>query len=337
MVCSVRMKREQQIAAAGERARLLSAVRRFFGSKNHLEVETPVLAPVRIPESHIGVFTTGDLCLVPSPEVWMKRLLAAGFPSCFQITKSFRNGEQTGRHHNPEFTMLEWYTLGAGYMDSLELTKELLLALGFDGTSLPDSGAAAVMPVREAFLRYTGIDLQQCGTIADFQAAGRAAGYDLDRGTWEEYFHTIFLLYIEPRLEEFPLLFLYDYPVQIPCLAKKKAGTPCRERWELYIWGIEIANCFTEETDPEAAAEFMREEIAAMERDDGEDGDNEEGLPAVPFDADLPEISGRMPPCSGAALGIDRLLMILTGAESIGEVLLFPAASAGDGPVRKAP
>ncbi len=323
MICSVHMKREQQIAAARARVRLLSAVRRFFSSKNHLEVETPVLSPVRIPESHIGVFTAGSLCLVPSPEVWMKRLLAAGFPSCFQITKSFRNGEQTGRHHNPEFTMLEWYTIGAGYMDSLKLTKELLRALGFDGTLLPDGGTAAVMPVREAFLRCTGIDLEQCGTSADFQAAGRAAGYDLDCGTWEECFHKIFLQHIEPRLKDFPVLFLCDYPVQIPCLAKKKAGTLFRERWELYIRGIEIANCFTEETDPGAAAEFMREEIAATERE------NADGLPAVPFDADLPEISGRMPACSGAALGIDRLLMVLTGAESIGEVLLFPAAPEG--------
>lgn len=318
---------EKRIHTARIRAGLLAGIRGFFKMTDHLEVETPLLAPVRIPESHIEVFSTRyvsmrrgakPLCLLPSPEVWMKRLLAAGFPSCFQITKSFRNAEQTGARHNPEFSMLEWYTAGADYMDSLVITKELLRAVGFDGKDLPDSGSAEIISVEDAFTRYAGIDLKLCGDLPAFQNTAAAAGYDIECTSWEECFNKLFLACVEPCFSDLPILFLVDYPEQIPCLAKKKGGGPWRERWELYIRGIETANCFTEETDAEAVKQFLETECSAGASSG-----------PVPSDTRLAEISSRMPACSGVALGIDRLLMAVTGAENIQDVLLFPGGYEG--------
>lgn len=327
MLFCVCMKVKKRIEISRARTRLLTEIRRFFENKQHLEIETPVLSPVKIPESHIELFSTcykagtsGDrmLCLVPSPEVWMKRLLAEGFPSCFQVTRSFRNAEQLGRLHNPEFTMLEWYTIGAGYMNSLQITQELLQAVGFNGTALPESSSASVLSMRELFLRYTGIDIKHCPGMKDLRETAREKGYEMECSTWEECFHKIFIGHVEPCLADIPILFIYNYPRQISCLAKNLQDTPYKERWELYIRGIEIANCYTELRDPVEVTRFLEEEMAASEQS----GDN------VPYDINLAEISSRMPACSGVALGIDRLLMAVTGAATIDEVLLFsPAGS----------
>jgi len=234
----------------------------------------------------------------------MKRLLAAGFPSCFQLCKSFRNAEQLGAQHNPEFTMLEWYTLDADYIDSLRLTRELLEYLGelFDST---DFKAAAEIAMGDFFLKHTGIDLRRCADLEALKAEAAAKGHDAEGETWEEVFNAIFLRRAEPELANYPAVFLYDYPAQIPCLAAAGREPLVRQRWELYLRGIEIANCYTEERDGSEVSAFLDAETPV-------------------YDGDLPEVSAAMPPCSGVALGVDRLLMALTGAKNIQDVLLFP-------------
>jgi len=328
------MNTPDRISMAHLRSRMITALRDFFLTREYLEADTPILSPSRIPEAHIDLFETDfespflpnkNLSLLPSPEIWMKRLIAEGFPSCFQITKSFRNAEQLGGHHNPEFTMLEWYTLDAGYFDSMKLTEELLLHLAELFQPAFDCSGPRIISMQTLVEDYTGIDLKSCSTGGEFEHALSAHGFDIHGRTWEEMFNKLFLLHVEPHLPDYPVAFVYDYPDQIPCLAKLKNNTPCRERWELYIQGIEIANCYTEETDPKKVKEFIGGEITDGPNAAGEIIKRETTPGAeVNTDWEIADVSGRMPPCSGAALGVDRLLMAFTGIRDIREVILFP-------------
>ncbi|MFP4562022.1 MAG: amino acid--tRNA ligase-related protein [Spirochaetia bacterium] len=314
---------ESKRKAARLRSRLLRETADFFVSHGHLEVDTPLVSPHLIPESTIDVFTTRfrdrELYLIPSPEVWMKRLLTEGWGSIFQICRCFRNNESLGIQHNPEFTMLEWYTLGSDYRDSLGLTRELLsrLAAGFDSPVLEKDPLEFTMA--EAFARYAGFDLEKNIGLDSLVRRGRELGLSfLSPSTspgagWEEVFNRIFLTFVEPELPTDRPVFITDYPAGIPCLAKGIPGTPWAERWELYIRGMEIANCFSEETDRENIDAFFRGEVANFP---------ESGKHRI--DWSYPELLSRLPECSGTALGVDRLLMVLAGAGSIEEVLLFP-------------
>lgn len=308
---------DEKMETARVRSRLMRLIREFFDYRGHTEVETPVLSRQWIPESVIDTFSTVytdpyrlhlPLRLLPSPEIWMKRLLSEGSGSIYQLTKSFRNSEAVGTYHNPEFTMLEWYTVDRDYTGSMELTKELLqeISTAFSGfSSHRDWLPAEKLTVCEAFSRFAGIDL-----------AAAVPGYPRSGGSeesWETWFNRLFLSEVEPKLPKNKALFLSDYPASVPCLAKPILGTPWVERWELYIGGIEIANCFTEERDEQRVREFMEGELAAIP-EAGEGGAAE----------DFPQVCAAMPPCSGVALGLDRLLMALTGAEKMAEVLLFP-------------
>jgi len=328
--------------AARIRARIISEVRRFFTQAGYLEVETPLLAPALIPEAHIEVFRTeyrhpfGEdtpLYLIPSPEVWMKRLLAAGSGSIFEICKSFRNAESVGEMHNPEFTMLEYYTVGADYFRSIDVTEQLfetliarcgeqLLAYR-RAHGLVDTLAAVAPPferisVREAFIRYAGIDLEAAQTVPSLRARAGSIGIThVADDDWEVLFHRILIDRIEPNLPTGRPVVLYDYPRAIPTLAKGKGDTPWNERWELYVNGIELANCYSEETDPVTVRQFFADQTVSKEtamvahRID-------EAFPHL-FESDFPE-------CSGNAMGIDRLAMLLLGVKSIKRVLLYPTS-----------
>ncbi len=322
-----------EIETMRARAALLSELRRFFSSRGYLEVDTPQLSPALIPESMIDSFATRfaspyqgerDLFLVPSPEVWMKRLLAAGSGDIFQISHCFRNAEQLGRIHNPEFTMLEWYTVQADYMDSADRTDELL-----DALTTPDTPANLRPPCRrlsmsEAFKEIAGIELPAATEDIELlrREARRVGVDDSEMTEWEELFNSIFLKLVEPELPRDRPLILYDYPARIPTLAKRKPAGPWYERWELYLDGIEVANCFTEETDPKRIAEYysVEERISRSKT-------------AAPPDESFREIFGRgFPPSSGVALGVDRLLMALLGVRDIRGVIFFPFLDIFDQP-----
>jgi len=306
-----------------KRSDITEAVRGFFIEKGFLQVETPLLASHVIPEAHIEIFRTEQislykksrsLYLLPSPELWMKKLIAQGSGSIFQICRCFRNNEQDGVQHSPEFTMLEYYALKADYNYSLELTKELFKNLFLKFQPKYAEIPINIMTIQSAFLKTTGINIEEHQEFESLRKAAIQAGYEITDSytTWEEIFNLLFVSKTEPEICGKGITVLKDYPVQIPCTAKKKGNSPYYERWELYIDGIEIANCYSEETDPEKVREYYRTETAAKN-----------SLAQVPVDVDpsYPDIFKDFPECSGTALGMDRLIMILTGCSDIKDVI----------------
>jgi len=318
------------------RARFSDSVRMYFRTSGYAEVDTPVLSPFLIPEPAIEVFRTEYLppsgparpmWLAPSPELWMKRLLAAGAGDIFQISRSFRNCEYGGPHHNPEFRLLEWYTVGTGYLDSIGVAEGLFDHLIAQLVPGPRASLLAPpflrMTMEEAFFRYADIDLAGCQDVLSMRAAGEANGASMTgASTWEQAFHIAFLTLVEPRLPRERPLALLDYPALVPTTARRRPGTPWAERWELFVDGVEIANCYTEETDPAALALLVQDE---EERRHGCRTSHEidRGFAGL-FPPDFPT-------CSGAALGLDRLEMVFAGEKSLEGVIFFPFSAIVDG------
>lgn len=279
------------------RSRVLNAIRTFFLERGFVEVETPVRLPTPALELNIDAEPAGAAFLRTSPELHMKRLLAAGYDRIFQMGPCFRKGERGDRHH-PEYTMLEWYRAKADYLDILHDTEALigtLLAL------VPGPSPAGSLPflrlgVREAFLEHAGWD--------------PLAAYDADR------FEHDLVTKVEPALPTDRPVVLMDYPAPAAALSRRKPGDPAvAERWELYMGGLEIANAYGELTD--AAEQRARFEAWAAAR-------KAAGREVYPLDeAFLGALGAGMPPAGGIALGIDRLMMALTGARSLDGVIAF--------------
>lgn len=286
--------------ALNKRARIVQAIRAFFIGDDFLEVETPHRIPVNAPEVHIDAMTSGGWALQTSPELCMKRLLAAGYPRLFQLCRVWRDGER-GSRHLPEFTLLEWYRAAADYTELMADCEALFATLAPDGITLPDG-------------RH--LDLQRPWerlTVAD--AFRRYAGIDVNTALAADRFDEVLTEAIEPHLGlERPTL-LCDYPLALGALARSKPDNPTvAERFELYMGGIELANGFSELTDPqEQHARFLRDETVRRAA-----GKTPLPLPE-PFLAEL----AAMPPAAGIALGVDRLVMLLTGAERIDQVVAF--------------
>jgi len=310
-----------------ERARIIRQVRAFFDARNYLELDTPLLSPDLIPESCLEVFETklvkpsgGTVpnWLIPSPEIWMKKIIAKHRTSVYQVCKCFRNGESTGFLHNPEFTMLEYYTMNFDYKDSLSLTEELFRNLAGDEAS-PLSLPFKRLTMAEAFSRYAGFNLFAAAEthgalekealrlgLEQEHCAGKSAG---------ELYDLIFIHSVEPKLKQMRPVALLDYPAFVPTLARPGANGKTVERWELYFNGIELANCYSEETDPQRVRAFFENETAAKER---------QALVKHKVDHDYWKIfEPGFPRCSGVALGLDRLIMALLGKSSIDSVLPF--------------
>ncbi len=319
------------IEYARKRSELYQRVRGFFNTREYLEVETPILSETLIPESTISCFSTQfrsdfhtsrDYYLIPSPEVHMKRLIGEGYGNIYQIAKCFRNAEQLGSHHNPEFSMLEWYTMDADYRDSISLTEELIQALVAEDTPRFVSNPFEVMTVAVAFKRYTHLDLETLLRPSQMREAIRQLGLSDSsaHANWEEMFNRIFLTFIEPELDRDHPVVLTDYPKALQCLAKPIKGSPYRERWELYIGGIEIANCYTEMTGATDVEHYFSDEYAQLCTLRAESG---ETIPDI--DDSYHEIfTTDYPSCSGVAIGLDRLLMAIHSIKTIQGVILFP-------------
>ena len=270
------------------RAQVLRTIRAFFDGRGFVEVETSVRIPAPAPEPHIDCPASGDWFLRASPELQMKKLLAAGLPRIYQIGACFREGER-GRRHAPEFTMLEWYRANADYTDIAADMEELARAVLWARGNAPL--AFARLTVREAYRQWAGWD-----PVADWDQDR----FDFDMATK-----------IEPNLPKGPL-FLTDYPAPAASLARLKADDPrVAERWELYMDGMELANAFTELTD--AAEQRRRFEAARAERRTLGEAD-------YPLDEDFLSALARMPPAGGVALGVDRLVMLACDAASIDAV-----------------
>ena len=309
------------------RSLMYKNIRTFFDNKDYLEVFTPTLSDTLIPEANIQNFQTRfenefegskDLYMIPSPEIFMKRLLAAGSPSIYQISTCFRNSEQLGRIHNPEFTMLEYYTLNADENGSITLTEELLKAIAFKETPSYALPPFIKMSVNEAMIKYANVDLEKNQKSLDLADEAKRLNLHPEKGeSWDDIFNRIFLTYVEPNLPKEKPVVLTDYPYQIECLAKRKKGTPYRARWEMYINGTEVANCYSEETSAEVTEEYYEKEYQKLIQ-------MRSGTPLP-----IPDISStfptlHIPSSSGVAIGLDRLLMCLLGKEEIAPLLLFP-------------
>ena len=325
---------------ARQRARLSAEVRRVLGELGYEEVETPCLVPAPGMEPHLSPFETRfvpegggaarPLWLITSPEYAMKRLLAEGFPRVFQLSRVFRNGEISPTH-NPEFTMLELYRAGTDYrgiMADLEALVETAGRALAGGTRVERSGRTLELAapferltVAEAFRRHAGVDLAACeGDAARLAAAARAAGHDPGPGgeAFDDVFFRVMLDAVEPRLGADRPTYLVDWPASMAALSKVKRDDPrWAERFELYAGGLELANGFTELNDAAEQRARLVEEQELRRR---------LGRPVLPLDEPFLEAVGRMPDAGGVAVGFDRLLMLVTGAEAIDEVLLFPAS-----------
>jgi lysyl-tRNA synthetase class 2 len=309
------------------RARLLERIRAFFSERGVLEVETPMLSGAATTDPALASFVTRyvgplfphgrTMYLHSSPEFPMKRLLAAGCGSIYQIGKVFRDGE-SGRLHNPEFTLIEWYRIGFDHHRLIDETSELVMRL------LPTRlGLAAPerLTYREAFQRYAGID-PHTAAAADFATTAWSHRISVppallahnDLAIWRDLLLTHL---VEPELGQGRLTFLHDYPASQASLARVLPGEPpVAARFELYLNGVELANGFHELADPaEQRTRFERQLHARTA----------EGLPAVPMDGPLlAALEHGLPDCAGVALGFDRLVMIAAGASSIADVIAFP-------------
>ena len=313
--------------AALSRSRLYAGIRRYFTGKGYLEVETPTLSPDLIPEATIDNFgtwfvnefaTSREMYMIPSPEIFIKKLLADGSGSVFEISKCFRNCEQLGQVHNPEFSMLEYYTVGFDEKDSIALTQDMIRATALDGCPQSVLADFEVMTVHDAVQRYAGIDIDLLQNPRDLRKAAEDLGLPVPSPEpWDDTFNRIFINFVETGIPKDHPVCLTDYPKQIECLAVAQGNY--RRRWELYINGIEIANCYLEETDPDIAADYYRTEYRKLvELRSG----NGKTIPDT--DESFCDVLARLPKCSGVAIGLDRLLMVETGAKDIDDVLLFP-------------
>lgn len=288
------------------RSAVLQSIRNCFYRRGFIEVETPVRIRNPALESFIDAEPSGGAYLRTSPELHMKRLLCNGISKCFQLGPCFRKDER-GHLHNPEYTMLEWYRADADYMDVLIDTKAMMAALCADvagGTSVEFAGRPVeLMPVwdcvsvRDAFVAHAGWDPMK--------------GFDQDR------FDLDLVRKVELSFsKEHPTVFK-DYPVEGAALAKVVQSGDCSyaERWELYAGGMELANAFSELTDAEEQRRRF-EECAAERR--------AAGRAVYGLDEDFLEaLSKGLPRCAGVALGVDRLVMLLSGCEHISEVRAF--------------
>jgi len=312
------------------RSKVLVAIRSFFAQRDFIEVETPYFLEVPGQEVHIEQFKTEyrsskintPLYLATSPEHHMKRLLGGGLEQIFQIARCFRNDECSNMH-NPEFTMVEWYRAYASYEDIMVDTEELIAYVAREvyGNSIPAELAGVInkpwpkISVYEAFQKWAGIDLRECADTELFFRCAQRAGFSsaVKGDTWDDLFHKILVEKVEPELEKFDAVFLMDYPMPLAALAKRKeTDNAVAERAEVYIRGVELANGYSELNDPNEQRQRFEEARKDMGSDEALD---EEFLRAMEC---------AIPPAGGMALGVDRLVMLLTGNERIDDVIAFP-------------
>ncbi|MEM1182035.1 MAG: EF-P lysine aminoacylase EpmA [Acidobacteriota bacterium] len=305
------------------RAEILATIRAFFAERGVLEVDTPLLAASTVTDVHLesvacqlplaGRPTT--FYLQTSPEFAMKRLLAAGSGAIYQLAKAVRSDER-GRHHNPEFTMLEWYRPGYDHRQLMAEVDDLAQAVL--GTP-----SAERLSYGDAFLRHAEVDPHRAD-VAELRRAARRTSFDVDafgdetdRDFW---LHVLGSQLVEPHLGVGRPTLLFDYPASQAALARirpGRGGSPAvAERFELYIDGVELANGFHELLDAEEQRRRFENDL--RER-------RERKLPEGPVDERLlAALWHGLPPCAGVALGVDRLVMLAAGADAIDEVIAFP-------------
>ena len=291
IISSIRPRIEQ-------RAEIVFAVRDFFRASGFTEVTTPVRVLAPAPELHINAIKSGNFFLRTSPELEMKCMLAAGYEKIFQIGPCFRENE-IGRLHREEFTMLEWYEAGADCRKLITFTREML-----------ESVSRAVFQKSECLFNGIPIDFAKHEVLSLASAFAKFAGQDLLKIVDDGKFEEILLAKVEPSLPKDRPVFLSGYPAKFAALSKLNKENPeFAERWELYLGGIEIANAYSELVDKDE--QLKRFENALLNK-------KEAGETVYPENTLFIEaLEHGIPECAGCALGLDRLVMVLTGAASI--------------------
>jgi len=318
------------------RARIVAALRRFLDERGFIEVETPVLQPIYGGAAARPFVTFHNqlkqqLYLRISDELYLKRLIVGGFERVYEIGRDFRN-EGVSFKHNPEFTQIEFYMAYADYQDVMALTEEMVAyaaqeALGTTRISRDGHQIELAPPwrrwcLREAVREITGIDYEDYPDADSLHRAIADMGGTPERkSSWGKLVDPTLINYVEPHLIQ--PTFLYDYPLVVSPLAKKKPGEPdIVERFEFFIGGTEMGNAFSEINDPLDQRERFLATSQALAAGDEE---------AHPLDEDyVTALSYGMPPTGGFGMGIDRLTMLLTGQDSLREVILFPHLRAKD-------
>jgi len=305
-----------------QRAQLYQTIRSFFAEKGVLEVDTPVLSAAASCDVNLDSFSTElandaqnsqKLYLQTSPEFAMKRLLAAGSGCIYQIAKSFRQGE-SGRFHNPEFTLLEWYRVGFTVQDLIAEMIELLMPC------FSQNMAFQTISYARLYVQITTIDPHHTTVeqLMDYASAqGNPEAVEICGDSLSNGLDYVFSQYIQPRLKKNVVYFVTDYPACMAMLAKISDDTPATaKRFEVYFNNVELANGYEELIDAKQQKARFNEELAERKK---------QGLTEVPMDHNLlSALASGMPECSGVALGLDRLLMLMAEAQSIDEVLTFP-------------
>jgi lysyl-tRNA synthetase class 2 len=307
------------------REKVTDIIRSFFKTRSFHEVSTPILVPIPSIEPNLEVFKTElrtskglkrNGFLIMSPEFSIKKLLAAGIGNCFEMTKCFRNEEEVSFLHNPEFTMLEWYRINADYRDVMadfeqlftRIIKEVNPEVDLSKWQYQDETYDLSIPwprinFEEAFKKYAGKNIDDVK---------------------DEDFYQIFFNEIEPKLRESgkPAI-VYDYPVSQAALARKIQSDPrFAERFEVFLAGVELGNCFSELTDANEQKKRFEADLSERKR---------LGKTAYPIDEDLINaLKVGLPPVSGIAVGVDRLVMLAADAPSIADTLFFPAGEIFD-------
>ncbi len=287
------------------RAKIIDGIRAFFARENFLEIDTPLRVPAVAPEQFIHPYTSEGWFLSTSPELQMKRLLSAGYERIFQICHCFRRDER-GRHHNPEFTMLEWYRTGADYHQIISDTENLVAFLA------EKFGLGS-------FLTYQGqrIDLRlPWPRVSVKQAYTGWAGWDPFVDFSGIRFDDDLVDKVIPHFPAHRPTVITDYPRECAALARLKPGSlDIAERAEIFIAGLELANGYSELTDPVEQEKRFKSEMSEMLKT---------SKPAVWPDKFIEAVKD-LPECAGIALGVDRLVMLLTDSAAIDEVIAFPS------------
>jgi lysyl-tRNA synthetase, class II len=310
------------------RARVVQTAREWLDARGFVEVETPVLQPLyggalaRPFVTHHNALDR-DLYLRVATELYLKRLVVGGIDRVYELGKDFRN-EGISPKHNPEFTMLEWYEAYADYLDEAERLEHVVAHVAervFGSSRLERDGRQIDLAppwrrtsLRDAIRERAGLDLAERPSRGELAAA---LGRDPDPGEgWGKLVDAVLSKLVEPTLIQ--PTFILDYPVELSPFAKRhRSEAGLVERWEAFVAGVEIANAFTELNDPDEQRRRFEQQAEELRRGD---------VDAQPFDEAFVEaLEQGMPPTGGVGLGIDRLVMILTGARNLREIVLFPA------------
>jgi EF-P lysine aminoacylase GenX len=321
------------LAAYKKYLKIKQAIHQFLQQKGYLEIELPVLSPVLVPESYLEVFETEfryfnnkhKLYLTPSPELFLKRLLAYGIGNCYCLGKSFRNHERNSKLHTFEFTMLEFYKIKSTYLnmaqDVLGLLQSLSQALNGKKEIIYQGNKISLekwekLTVAQAFKQFANIEADELFNQEKLINKAKEKGYVVKDFNYEDIFSQIYAQEIEPHLgiNGYPTL-IYDYPKEFAALAKLNPDNKTAQRFEFYIAGIELGDCYTELTDwKEQQKRFLKEESKRKQ----------ENKTAHPIDKGFIEaLQYGLVECAGIAIGFDRLAMIFTNTDSIDQLKLI--------------